>query len=389
VAAAVFFATWALDWPLSSHAFALSFGLAAIWLFVFPLDAARETQPARAWLALLLVPQVLHAYPVAGSQISWGTFLWIPLATVGVHDAARVFTVSWPAARRRVVAIAAALVVVATLARTAQFASLGLTRLREADSPGLPGTTLLRVPQNLAVTLRVLVLNTAMHADMLFTFPGMLSFHRWTGVPPPTPLNTTHWFTLLTPAQQEDIRARLEAAPRSCVILQRHIYEFLVDTRVATESPLARWLKDNYESAFALDSYEFWVRKGRRIAAPGTATVREGATGARPRYLVAATLALPAEVEVAAVELQRFDGDIGRTVTRWSPADAQLRQTPINSSGAAVGPSQPLPPPWRVRGLCRLELFTDRFPAGLPLEHAVLHFRDRAGRPVAEARFIP
>ena len=389
LAAAAFFAGWMTEWALNTHAFALSYGLGATWLFVMPLDGDRATQPARAWLALLLVPQALHAFPVAGSQISWGTFLWIPLAAVGVHDVVRVFAASWPPARRRLLAVAGAVLMLATIARCANFGWVGLTRLRESDALRLPGAAALRLPESCTTALRVLTRNATMHADMLFSLPGMLSFHLWTGLPPPTTLNATHWFTLLSLTQQEAIRVRLEAAPRACVIVQRDIYDFVVKGGVATETPLNVWLHANFEPAFKLETYEFWVRKGRKIAALGTATAHAAALGPTPHYELALTLGGPALNGVAAIELCRLDTDRGTTVAHWSNADARLSVTQLNAEGAAVTAPRPVQFPFNASGLIRLDLQTERLPLPFPFSHGVLYLLDAAGHRIAEARFVP
>ncbi|MSU66206.1 MAG: hypothetical protein EXS38_08935 [Opitutus sp.] len=388
VAAAVFFSTWALDWSLNTHAFALSYGLTAIWLFAYPLDANRTTQPARAWLALLVVTQALHAFPVAGSQISWGTFLWIPLAALGVHDVARVFAVGAAPARRRWLTYGAAALLVATTVRCANYAWLGLSRLRLGDTLALPGAAALRLPENFTTLLRVLARNATAHADVLFSLPGLHSFHLWTDVPPPTTINATHWFTLLSPAQQEAIRVRLAAAPRSCVIVQRNLYDYLVQSKVATESPLTVWFHANYEKAFSLETYEFWVRRGRTIAAFNTATVREGGAGTAPRYQLALTLAESTFRGVVSIELARFDGDISTPVATWTNADAALFVTPIYSTGREAGAARLIHFPFDAPGLVRLELRTDRFPPNFLTDHGVVYLRNAAGQRLAEARFI-
>ena len=387
VAAAVFFYSWLTTSSLNTHAFALSYGLGAIWLFVMPLDADRTTQPARAWLALLLVPQALHAFPVAGSQISWGTFLWVPLAAIGVWDVVRVFSAGWSPARQRLIAAAGAALVLATTVRCANYAWVGLTRLRDSDSLRLPGAESLRLPENFTTLLRVLSRNATAHADVLFSLPGMHSFHLWTDVPPPTTVNATHWFTLLTPAQQEAIRARLEASPRSVVIVQRNIYEFLVNGGIATESPLNVWLHANYENAFSLETYDFMVRKGRHIAALGTATLYE-ANGAAPRYKISLTLAESDLRGVAGVELRRFDSDVSTPIVTWNSANAQLDLTPLNSAGATSGASRRATFPFDATGVIRLDVLTEKFPPGCPLDHCVLYLLDATGRRVAEARFV-
>ena len=66
-----------------------SFVAPLIWTWVMPLHGAqssRPTQACRGLLATLLLLQYLHAYPVGGSQESWGTFLFIPLAALGLGE---------------------------------------------------------------------------------------------------------------------------------------------------------------------------------------------------------------------------------------------------------------------------------------------------------------
>ena len=390
LAAVVYFSSWMTTWSLNTHAFALSYGLSAVWLFVMPLDEDRATQPGRAWLALLLVPQALHAFPVAGSQISWGTFLWIPLAAVGVHDVARVFAAGWAPARRRLLAVAGAALMLATTVRSANYGWVGLTRLRESDSLRLPGAEALRLPENFTTMLRILSRNVTAHADVLFSLPGMHSFHLWTDVPPPTSLNATHWFTLLTPAQQEAIRVRLEASPRSCVIVQSNVYEFLIHGGIATESPLNVWMHANYETAFSLETYDFLVRKGRHIAALGTATLFEvpHGSGPDPRYKLSLTLAETALRGVTGVELGRFDSDVSTPVTTWDATNAQLILTALNSAGTPASAARRVTFPFDAAGVMRLDVLTEKFPPGCPLGHCVLYLLDTSGRRVAEARFV-
>lgn len=374
--------------PASSDHITLSYGLVSAWLFVQPLGGDEDTQRARGWLGLLFVLQALHAFPVAGSQISWGTYLFVPLLAIGMHDLVRLHAGGAQPLLRRLRAIAGATLLGALTVRCAEFAALGVIRVRGSDELRLPGAAALYLPENLTTSLRVLARNAAAHADVLFSLPGLESFHLWTEVPPPTLANVTHWFTLLSPAQQEAIRTQLAASPRSCVIVQRALYEFLVRTGVATESPLTLWLKANYEPAFKLETYEFWVRKGRQIAALGTATAKEAGPGFAPRYKLTLTLAEPALNGITSVELGHFAGDRSTPVLTWTSADAQVLVTPLTSTGAAAGPTRQVAFPFDAAGLVRIDLLTDRFPAGFPTGHGILYLRDAAGRRLAEARFV-
>jgi hypothetical protein len=388
VTALFYLTSWLIGVPASTDNYALSYCLSAGWFFVQPLGGDEVTQPVRAWLGLIFVTQALHAFPVAGSQISWGTFLLVPLIVIGVHDLVRLHAGGAQRSVRALRLVAAGTLFVATTARCAQFAWLGYSRVRGSDALRLPGADALRLPESFTTGLRVLARNASAHADLLFSFPGLLSFHLWTGVPPPTPANATHWFNLLSAAQQEEIRARLAADPRACVILQRNLYDFLVRTHVPMSSPLALWLQDNFEPAFALETYEFWVRKGRRIAVLDTATILESAAAGQPRYRIALTLAASALKNISAIELGRFDGDRSTLVKTWTSADAQLVLTPINSAGMDAGAQRRVTFPFDAAGLVRIDLLIDQLPPQSPPGRCVLYLRDTSGARIAELRFI-
>ncbi len=387
--ATIYLLCWSNILPLDIHAFALSYGLTSTAWFVLPAREDDPTAGRRGWIALLATAQALHAFPVAGSQISWGTFLWIPLTATGCHDICQVAATRWswlPQSRLR---FAAPIVVAGLILVTSgRFAHLVTKRFESSDPLRLPGASHLYLPESFTSTLRVLALNSVAHADPLFSLPGMLSFHGWTGVPPPTTRNATHWFTLLSPEQQEQIRLQLEASPRACVIVQRNVYDFLVRQRIATETELTRWLHASFQPAFSLETYEFWVRKDRTIAALGTARARESSSAASARYRVQATLADPRVRGVASITLDQFDGDGSSRRQIWDATNASVEVTPLNSAGAARGPAEPASWPFSAPQLARIDLFTDVFPPDFRPGISILHFRDAAGRVLAEARFL-
>ena len=41
------------------------------------------------WVAAIALPQVLSAYPVAGSQMAFGSFLYVPVLVIGFAAALR------------------------------------------------------------------------------------------------------------------------------------------------------------------------------------------------------------------------------------------------------------------------------------------------------------
>lgn len=389
LAAIIYLLCWSGVLSLDIHAFALSYGLTVLPWFVLSLRENDRTAGARAWLALLCVTQALHAFPVAGSQISWGTFLWLPLAALGVCDALQAVVERHPragAGYRRLLLPAGVTALVAW--NCWNYSRIVQDRQLDSDSLGLRGAETLQLPQGFTSTARILSQNAALHAEPLFTLPGMLSFNYWSGISPPTTLNTTHWFTLLDAGQQEAIRARLEASPRAIVIVQRNVYDFLQRTGVATESPLTRWIHDHFECAFTLETYELWVRRGRTIAAAGTVRRFEAAATGLPRHKLSVVLALPEPQEIVSISLKATGAVYPDALTQWDRTNAQVSITPLNEAGATTGASAAAAWPVRVHGWCQLDLFTDIMPAGFRPGISLLQLHDAAGRVVAEARFV-
>ncbi|MBF8306126.1 MAG: hypothetical protein HW398_1314, partial [Acidobacteria bacterium] len=178
-----------------------------IWIWVIPLEGAggsRATHLSRGLLATILLLQYLHAYPIGGSQESWATFLFLPLVALGLDEIRQ-----WHAARQGVTrsslrwwSALAALVVAVPAAKAAFTAFAMHDRHVTRTALNLPGAANLRLPETLRTAYRIVVLNAVVHADLVFSLPGMFSFNLWTGLPTPTAKNTNLWFTLLDDQEQ-------------------------------------------------------------------------------------------------------------------------------------------------------------------------------------------
>lgn len=269
-------ATSWLGWlPLNALAFAMSYGLATAWLLVVPLADTPEAHRAarlRAWVALLLVTQSLHAYPVGGSQIGWGTFLWAPLLALAAADTVL-------AVRPRLSLLASRLAILVAVGLAASLLRVGWTQWRDSEPLALPGAESLRLDPPLATELRSLSVNAVAHCDLLFSLPGMFSFNLWTGLPSPTAANVTHWFNLLSPAQQSAIIAKLDAHPRAGVIVERDVLALIQGADIPVRGPLRDYLYEKFAPAYAAGSHEFWVRRARPVAPLGTAQYLQRAAG--------------------------------------------------------------------------------------------------------------
>jgi hypothetical protein len=375
--AAVAATAW-LGWlPLNPLALMMSYGLSCAWLFVLPLasdETAHRAARLRAWLALLALTQALHAYPVGGSQIGWGTFLFAPLLALGAADAVAVLRdkfARWIAPTALAVAggIAFALL------------RVGSSQWRDSEPLGLPGAEALRLEPALATELRVLSVNATAHCDLLFSLPGMFSFNLWTGLPSPTAANVTHWFNLLSPAQQSAVIAQLAAHPRAGLIVERDVLGLITGAGIPVGGPLRDYLYAAFAPAFAAGSHEFWVRRDRSVAPLGTAGVRyRSAPGTAER------VRLELCVTAAGRHVTQIDWlESGRVRATFTAANARAALEPLRIDGtstaaAAPGWNVPLPP------LARLVLLTDD-PAALapPQRAALFRLRDATGAVVGEA----
>src|SRR5262249_57887917 len=111
---------------------------------------------------------------------------------------------------------------------------------REGVPLGLPGAEPIRVTPQQATRYRVLARHLA-QCKTFVTFPGINSLYLFSGVEPPTMMNTTSWVTLLSGDQQRSIVERVS-----------HLGSPICAVRVGQASldrfdtPLARYLRDEF-----------------------------------------------------------------------------------------------------------------------------------------------
>lgn len=254
---------------LSPFRFVYACAIPAVWALLWPLAslADRSAPLVRNACVLLLIPQSLHAYPVAGSQLSWGTFLIIPILAVAVLEAIRrprrESAGRFDRIRNHALSLAPAGLLMAVLLHAAHVFNVRSQLLHNSVPLGIPGAERIEVREDLAAAYRAIVANGAVHSGVLFSLPGMYSFNLWTDRPTPTDANATHWFTLLSSSQQESIRARLESDPRACVVVQTQLVSELRAYLDASRSPLLDYLESEFQPLFRTSGFEFRIRNGR------------------------------------------------------------------------------------------------------------------------------
>lgn len=250
-----------------------SFIVPWIWVWVPTLaadDAEKVPDPVRGLLAMVLLFQTLHAYPVGGIQICWGSFLWLTLLALAGPETLRQLSRSFAIGRRvaQPIAYALGLLVAAKLGWMTWDHHREFNALTPVD---LPGSGALRLSTPESATYRVLSINSILHGDVLFSLPGMFSFNLWSEVPTPNLRNTTLWYRLLDEADQRSIIDDLAAADHPVVIVDWQMLQLAAAMDMAASGPLHDYLMSEFHPAFMARHYGFMVRKGRAIAPFGTA----------------------------------------------------------------------------------------------------------------------
>lgn len=378
---------------ISADNLVFAFAASCLWFFLWPLpDEPPSFVAARSWVGLLFLGQFLHAFPVPGSQIAWGTFLAIPLAALGTWPAATWLLKKAPPRVTAARSLVPALVAVFAAVTTARLIQVG-NRYLEGRTLELRGSGPLRLPDSATALYRLLALNASTHGDMLFSFPGMFSLNLWSGLPTPTFTNVTHWFSLLDAKQQQAIVQKLSEHARSCVIVQRDHVDFLRKRNLTPTGILHDFLTANYASAFEVDGFEFWVRKGRPIVPLQTGEVfkRQVGPGGADRQgntRLKMNLLLPAGSSVGSIEIAAMNAPNSSPLFLTN-TNAIAEVIPINLEGETNGATEFRRFPLKLEGPHSVAVYFDRQNRPMDVVGTLIVVRDPAGEEIALVRLLP
>lgn len=352
------------------------YALPLLPLFVIPVmpdfDPSERRPGAQAWLAGIALPAILTAYPVAGSQLAFGAFLLVPILVIGFAGALSFLERVAAHAGRWLPQAGWGVLVVAGAAQFALLAGSSWERYRTAQPLALPGSVDLRLGEHERLALRALTLNARVHADVLFSRPGMFSFNLWSGVPTPTMQNATQWFWLLDESAQQRIVARLHGTKRSAIITHTGLDAFIESIGVPMGSALQAHVRDHYRPLFEANGYQFLVPLDSRAVAFGRIQVEPSG---RPGSGSVVARALQANVVLdgvpATVQL-RGKHSPWPVLIDYSSQGAAIDLQPISADGDSLGAAIPLPADRALHGLFRLSVRSPQEFALDPAEDPVL-----------------
>lgn len=354
-------------------------------LYLVPLstdpDGARRF--AREGVICVALPQVLHAFPVAGSQLAWATFLCVPLMVAGVADTRQVLTDLSAVWGRRLAAATAAIALATAAFLLGLLGYTGWHRYTHSRPLDLPAAGDIRLDGKTRQAFRLLHLNSVIHADLLFSRQGMFSHNIWSGIPTPTAQNATHWFWLLTETSQQEIIARLASTPRTALITSQTLDEFMVKENVPFGGPLQDFVRKHYRPLFRYADFTFHVPTDSQAVAFGRYELLESAEN--PGNLLLRTH-VRLDGQPAHIRMEGLNHPWDNGPDLLTPQSSGVAE-PINPQGQATGPAVPLPSGRPLQGLYRVSVICPRLPASLPWQDYLVVIRDPENRFLSDSTY--
>ena len=352
-------------------------------LFLLPLEERPAPERLARWgVAYVALTQVLHAFPVAGSQLGWATFLCIPLLVAGLWDAGAVLPRLAGTAGRRGAQAGAITLVAACCGLLGLLAQTGWQRYSTSRPLDLPGAGDIRLNGVARQSARLMVLNARIHADILFSRQGMYSYNLWSGVPTPTAQNATHWFWLLTEARQRDIIARLQGTAQTAVITSPALDEFLVRQKVSVTGPLQEYIQRWYRPLFEYGGAVFNVPAGSEAVVFGRCELFQSTDPAHPPLLFRSNVLLDGRPD--SIRLELIDPPWNQGPELLAGRSLAVAE-PIDRQGRTLGAPIRLPASGPLRGLYRLSVYCEPLPPGFPWQSSALVVRDAEGARLSES----
>jgi hypothetical protein len=236
--------------------------LGLAWVALVPRVGSADTREARfirVAVCTVGMTQVLHAYPVTGSQVQFGTFLLVLVGAMCIADAAaevrslrELRESAWPSSARTAAAILMVVVlgVPTMLAITSARAHARQSRADYARGVqlDLPGADRVRVSRAQHDRYQALAAELARRRCTTFlTYPGLNSLYFFARSSPPTWLNAGAWPVLFDDATQQRVLDAVDEAEDICVVR----FPYLVFTweywwTETQAGPLERYIADDF-----------------------------------------------------------------------------------------------------------------------------------------------
>jgi hypothetical protein len=248
-----------LPWMMAGFAAGLC------WLALLPADD--DGKASRMGRGILCVATVLHlllAYPIAGSQREVALVPLIAIALISIGDFlawARDHSNALPRWHPRMVTAAVMVVMVCFYARSI----VQWRRTYESLPPlEMPGALRVHVESQQVEDYHWVVNQVGQYCDTFVGYPGLPSFHFWSGIEPPGRLNFDDWMLALNDEEQWALVRAMDRFPNACVIYNPDNVKFWLRAgQASSQFPLANYLMTEFKPVSRMHSYNLMVRNNR------------------------------------------------------------------------------------------------------------------------------
>jgi len=264
--------------------------LPLVWLVALPSHGARRSLDTRALLALLVVLESAHSYPIAAAQAIPFACLMPAVGVITVCDAWRDVPERWRSLASRT--SWRWLGAVGTVAVLASFHSLRTTapilvKQFERSVPlDLPGAESLRLYERRAAECQWVAANLRQNGDTFLAIPGLHSFYNWSSLVPPLAFYPNTWVIFYDDAREEDLVRALSASERPCVLRDRAMIEFWTGKRDLRDGPVARLVRSSFRSAGTAGDYEIMLPVSARADLVLSASSEPAPSALRDRFAI-------------------------------------------------------------------------------------------------------
>jgi hypothetical protein len=225
---------------------------AIAWLADYP----RKVRLALRFLVPLAILQMMHAYPVAGSQRAWGLVtMCVPCAIAVGAGLQRLAPWRSTTVWTRAIAVGALCALIAVTA--GEWPLKTWHDYVKATPLDLPGARLIRIDESVATTLQRLTKVVRKNCDTFYSTPGFDILYFYTQLPEPTG-QLANWPGVLSVREQRDIAYQLRALERKhrrvCIVRDDKTYSRWQKSSYAKE-PLGRAVAPFQRKVAQVDHY--------------------------------------------------------------------------------------------------------------------------------------
>ena len=195
-------------------------GLVVLALLAGDGRGQRGEQFGRGFLALSAALHTCTAYPVAGSQMWWSSFLLILAAVVCLWDGVATIRTMAAGSAAFYRLTGTALICLSLAVYHTALTPLASWEALYRNQVPLPydGSTSTRVSPAMSAAYNWLVANLKTRCSAFVSLPGYNSLHLWTGVRPVTGFNAGAWMFMLNDDEQAAVVQRMRDTPRPCAV---------------------------------------------------------------------------------------------------------------------------------------------------------------------------